>query len=172
MPRHVRQQAPRDVPWPGQLATPAVSGDAATRQRGGGAAARPRHQRCPSRLPRAPPRALSAGICALVAQRSHTDGRCVPRGARRHWLREQARGVASPKKNGCDKRVSSLRRISCCADESRFYTDVEIRRATARLCSAAFIGDAVSLCADASIAQLAEHALRKRMVVGSIPTGG
>ena len=26
--------------------------------------------------------------------------------------------------------------------------------------------------ADASLAQLVEHALRKRMVVGSIPTGG
>jgi hypothetical protein len=29
-----------------------------------------------------------------------------------------------------------------------------------------------SKCARASLAQLAEHALRKRMVVGSIPTGG
>ena len=29
-----------------------------------------------------------------------------------------------------------------------------------------------SNCASASLAQLAEHALRKRMVVGSIPTGG
>ena len=30
----------------------------------------------------------------------------------------------------------------------------------------------IILSADASLAQLAEHALRKRMVVGSIPTGG
>ena len=30
----------------------------------------------------------------------------------------------------------------------------------------------IELCLNASLAQLVEHALRKRMVVGSIPTGG
>ena len=33
-------------------------------------------------------------------------------------------------------------------------------------------GGGVLACGTASIAQLAEHALRKRTVVGSIPTGG
>ena len=35
---------------------------------------------------------------------------------------EQAQGSTSPKKNSCDKQVSSWRHISCHTDKNRYYT--------------------------------------------------
>ena len=35
---------------------------------------------------------------------------------------EQAQGSTSPKKNKCDKQVSSWRHISCHTDKNRYYT--------------------------------------------------
>ncbi len=55
-----------------------------------------------------PRRVCCAWLCAMPVQHVR--------------LPEQARGESSPKKNGCDKQVSSWRHISCHTDKNRYYT--------------------------------------------------
>jgi len=63
---------------------------------------------CLSSLLRLPRRVCCNRLCAMPAQ--HVRGP------------EQARGQFSPKKNCCDKQVSSWRHISCHTDKNRYYT--------------------------------------------------
>ena len=68
------------------------------------------------------PQAFDAGIrCKMLPRRV----RCAWQSARpvqRVRASEQARENTAPKKNICDKQVSSWRHISCHTDKNRYYT--------------------------------------------------